>query len=143
MPEQNELKALCQLMFETHRSLSELYVASYPELDLFVERARENNSITGSRLMGGGFGGCTINLIFKKEWQVTVAIITAAYKAQFNNDAQVSEAATGNGNYEVTGKLQLNCFGRKIIHQITSHLQPNCPSFFPMFPGAVLRLSIY
>ena len=108
MPEQNELKALCQLMFETHRGFSELYEVSYPGLDFLLEKAREKNSKIGSRLMGGGFGGGTINLILKKEWQATVAIITAAYKAQFNNEAEVYEVATGNGTCEVTGKLQLN-----------------------------------
>lgn len=50
-------------MFEAHRSLSELYEVSCKELDILVKAASECEGVYGSRMMGGGFGGCTINLV--------------------------------------------------------------------------------
>lgn len=56
---------LGQLLFETHDGLSQEYEVSCEELDMLVETAKKDDFILGSRLMGGGFGGCTINLIQK------------------------------------------------------------------------------
>lgn len=53
-------------MFETHKGLSEMYRVSCPELDFLVTFAGKHKDVVGARMMGGGFGGCTINLI-KKE----------------------------------------------------------------------------
>ena len=52
-----------RLMNESHRSLRDDYEVSCPELDLMVELAGEQQGIYGARLTGGGFGGCTINLV--------------------------------------------------------------------------------
>ena len=54
-----------QKMFATHQGLSELYEVSCPELDLLVSLVQANPNVVGARMMGGGFGGCTINLIHK------------------------------------------------------------------------------
>lgn len=61
----NELKEFGQLMFETHNGLSKLYEVSCFELDVLVDYARHNSNIIGARMMGGGYGGCTINLVTK------------------------------------------------------------------------------
>jgi galactokinase len=53
--------------------------------------------------MGGGFGGCTLNLMLKKDWPAVVKEITDAYKQQFDIDADVYEVATGDGSYEIVG----------------------------------------
>ncbi|NJO24844.1 MAG: galactokinase [Bacteroidia bacterium] len=63
---QHNVEAFGKLMFETHEGLSKLYKVSCPELDFLVEKARQNKMIAGARLMGGGFGGCTINIIHKR-----------------------------------------------------------------------------
>ena len=63
--DKGDIKLLGQLLFETHDGLSKEYEVSCPELDMLVESAKKNDAIIGSRLMGGGFGGCTINLIKK------------------------------------------------------------------------------
>jgi galactokinase len=68
-----------------------------------VLKAREHSSIVGSRVMGGGFGGCTLNLMLKKDWPAVVKEITDAYKQQFDIDADVYEVATGDGSYEIVG----------------------------------------
>jgi galactokinase len=55
--------AFGEKMYETHEGLSKDYEVSCVELDFLVEQTRLNDSVLGARLMGGGFGGCTINLI--------------------------------------------------------------------------------
>jgi galactokinase len=57
------LKAFGALMFESHHGLQYLYNVSCPELDYLVQFSKSNDQILGSRMMGGGFGGCTINII--------------------------------------------------------------------------------
>jgi galactokinase len=90
-------------MFETHEGLSKLYEVSCAELDFLVDRAKEQPSIVGSRVMGGGFGGCTINLIHKQDWSAVVQEITDAYKKEFNIDAEVYVVATSDGTHEEIG----------------------------------------
>lgn len=101
--EKNELEAFGKLMYQTHEGLSKLYEVSCDELDFLVEQARKHSSIIGSRVMGGGFGGCTINLIHKKDWAQVVKEITDAYKKEFDIDAEVYEVATADGTHEETG----------------------------------------
>jgi len=52
-----------QLMYESHRSLRDLYEVSSPELDVMVELASHLPGVHGSRMTGGGFGGCTVTLV--------------------------------------------------------------------------------
>lgn len=98
--ENNQLEEFGKLMFQTHDGLSKLYEVSIPELDFLVDIAKDHPSIIGSRVMGGGFGGCTINLVKKQEWAQVAEQITKAYKQQFNIDAEVYEVATSDGTYE-------------------------------------------
>ena len=63
--DKGNIEELGQLLFETHHGLSQEYEVSCAELDMLVDTAKADNAIIGSRLMGGGFGGCTINLIKK------------------------------------------------------------------------------
>ena len=101
--ENNQLEEFGKLMYQTHEGLSKLYEVSCPELDFLVDQARQHSSIIGSRVMGGGFGGCTINLIHKNDWASVVREITDAYKKEFNIDAEVYEVATSDGTYEEIG----------------------------------------
>ncbi len=50
-------------MYETHEGLSKLYEVSCKELDLLVDLVKDDPNVLGARMMGGGFGGCTINLV--------------------------------------------------------------------------------
>ena len=52
-----------RLLFASHQGLSQLYEVSCPELDLLVDIAKQTEGVAGARMMGGGFGGCTLNLI--------------------------------------------------------------------------------
>ena len=58
-----DLRPFGKLMDESHRSLRDDYQVSCKELDLMVEFANEVNGVFGARMTGGGFGGCTINLV--------------------------------------------------------------------------------
>ena len=60
---ENKLEALGQLMYASHQGLQHEYEVSCPELDFLVEQARGCSGVLGSRMMGGGFGGCTLNLV--------------------------------------------------------------------------------
>ena len=61
--QKNKLFEFGSLMYESHYGLSKLYEVSCEELDFLVDLTRKHEKIIGSRMMGGGFGGCTINLI--------------------------------------------------------------------------------
>ena len=62
----NNLHALGELMFESHFGLRDLYEVSRPELDLLVDIAYKHPAVLGARVMGAGFGGCTINLVYEE-----------------------------------------------------------------------------
>ena len=63
--ERGDVRAFGERMFETHEGLSKCYGVSCRELDFLVEEARKFDGVIGARMMGGGFGGCTINLVKK------------------------------------------------------------------------------
>ena len=59
----NNIETCGSLLYDSHYSLKDQYEVSCEELDNLVELSKETNFIHGARMMGGGFGGCTINLI--------------------------------------------------------------------------------
>ena len=61
--QQYDLKALGRRLYESHEGLSKLYDVSCEEIDYLVSLVRNREEVLGARMMGGGFGGCTINLI--------------------------------------------------------------------------------
>ena len=63
----SDLNTVGQLLFEGHTGLRDRYEVSCKELDFLVELAQKGNYILGARMMGGGFGGCTINLIHQSK----------------------------------------------------------------------------
>jgi galactokinase len=74
-----DMKAFGQKMFATHRGLSELYEVSCPELDVLVNAVKDSEYVLGARMMGGGFGGCTINIIKSDQVQNIIAQVTEKY----------------------------------------------------------------
>jgi galactokinase len=84
-----DFKKLGQLMFETHSGLSEDYEVSCPELDFLIERVKQDQAVLGARMMGGGFGGCTINLIRKEEIERVIDHVSHSYKIKFGIDLPV------------------------------------------------------
>lgn len=75
-----DVKAFGQKMFRTHEGLSKEYAVSCKELDYLVDYVRNNEAVIGARMMGGGFGGCTINIIRKDATDSLLAELIPAYK---------------------------------------------------------------
>lgn len=84
--EQGDLNAFGKKMYETHEGLSSLYEVSCEELDFLVEEAKKFDTVLGSRMMGGGFGGCTINIVRKDAAENFTRHLTKVYKQTFNID---------------------------------------------------------
>jgi galactokinase len=94
---QNNLVELGKLMNQTHEGLSKLYQVSCTELDFLKERALQNKNVLGARMMGGGFGGCTINLVKKDTVPSLIENVSAAYEKKFGilPEAYIVETADG------------------------------------------------
>lgn len=75
----NDLKTFGERMYATHDGLQHLYAVSCPELDFLVDHTRALDHVAGARMMGGGFGGCTINLVAKDAMEEFVADISRSY----------------------------------------------------------------
>ena len=84
-----DLEGFGKLMYETHEGLSKDYNVSCKELDLLVEHAKTFKEVAGSRMMGGGFGGCTINLVQEECVERFTTFIKEKYKAAFNKEPEV------------------------------------------------------
>lgn len=83
-------------MYLTHEGLSKDYEVSCEELDFLVEEARRCG-VTGARIMGGGFGGCTINLVRDDCRESFLSIVQKSYKARFGVGCKVIPVVIGNG----------------------------------------------
>ena len=79
---QDNIKAFGQKMFATHTGLSNLYEVSCPELDVLIDAAASNENIIGARMMGGGFGGCTLNIVTEAYVQVIIEQIANIYQSK-------------------------------------------------------------
>lgn len=84
-----DLEAFGQLMYATHEGLSVLYEVSCPELDFLVSLAKERPEVAGARVMGGGFGGCTINLVKQDQADAFRDFVTARYQQQFGKVPEI------------------------------------------------------
>ena len=87
-------------MYETHHGMSQLYEVSCDELDFLNEVARECQ-VTGSRVMGGGFGGCTINLVKNDLYESFVTKVKADYHAKYGKEAKIYDVVIENGSRKV------------------------------------------
>lgn len=79
-----DLKGLGQKMYQTHQGLSNLYEVSCKELDFLVEFVKRQPGVAGARMMGGGFGGCTINIIEDAAIEPLIESISHAYQQSMN-----------------------------------------------------------
>ena len=95
--ENGDLKSFGEKMYGSHAGLQHLYEVSCPELDFLVEQARQEEAVAGARMMGGGFGGCTINLVAKGAVDPFIHKMKQVYKEKFNIEmkAYVAEIVDG------------------------------------------------
>ena len=92
-----DLPTLGKLMYSSHESLQNQYHVSCAELDFLVDCARENETILGSRMMGGGFGGCTINLIKKDDTNAFIEKTSELYQNKFRLELTPYQVVIGDG----------------------------------------------
>jgi galactokinase len=97
------INQLGELMTKTHYGLSELYEVSCPEMDFLVTEALGEAEVVGARMMGGGFGGCTINVVKKETADNVIQKLTKAYKLKYNIDlkAYKIKIAKGTSTYGI------------------------------------------
>jgi galactokinase len=106
--QQNDLHGFGQLMYATHWGLSKLYDVSCPESDFLVELAATSKSVIGARQMGGGFGGCTINIVKDEAIEDFIAQANTAYKKQFNIQTEAYVMALSNGAHKILSKKKVS-----------------------------------
>ncbi len=87
-------------MYLTHRGLSKDYEVSCEELDFLVEVAKECG-VTGSRIMGGGFGGCTINLVKDEVYDTFIATAKSRFKEQYKKEPVIIPVIIGDGGRRI------------------------------------------
>jgi galactokinase len=95
--DKGDIKTLGKLMFETHDGLSNDYEVSCAELDYLVDLAKAEEDVIGSRLMGGGFGGCTITLVKKGRENGIKEKFTKLYADRFNIELKIYDVKVSNG----------------------------------------------
>lgn len=87
--ENHDMAGFGKKMFATHEGLSKLYDVSCKELDFLVDAVKNEPSVLGARMMGGGFGGCTINLIKENAIDELSGRIGKTYSQAFNREMKV------------------------------------------------------
>ncbi|WP_128547940.1 galactokinase [Larkinella soli] len=99
----DELAAFGRKMYETHDGLQHQYEVSCPELDFLVDQTRQDDAVLGSRMMGGGFGGCTINIVRRDQADAFVARMTAAYQEAYQIALKCYPVRITNGTSAIQG----------------------------------------
>lgn len=85
----NDLPGFGEMMYASHKGLSKRYEVSCKELDFLVEKAKLINGVVGARMMGGGFGGCTINIVQENKIENFTKQIQQAYQQQFTKTPEL------------------------------------------------------
>ena len=93
----NDLTRFGQLLYLSHNGLSKLYEVSCKELDFLVDQTKKMDYILGSRMMGGGFGGCTLSLIKADKLEEYKAKILPLYTKEFGHECKFYAATAENG----------------------------------------------
>lgn len=94
--EVGDYETVGEKMYETHDGLSKDYEVSCEEIDFLTDIARDCG-VTGSRIMGGGFGGCTINLVASELYPTFIEQVKQQYLAKFGKNCKVIDVVIGDG----------------------------------------------
>ncbi|MBJ6369838.1 galactokinase [Snuella sedimenti] len=100
--EKGDLTTLGALIYASHNGLQNQYKVSCEELDFLVEQAKQNPHVLGARMMGGGFGGCTINLIAKDQVKAFGETVSKAYLKKFNKACSVYFIELSDGTHLIS-----------------------------------------
>ena len=94
--ERGDYETVGEMMYQTHFGLSRLYEVSCEELD-FLNKLARKCGVTGSRVMGGGFGGCTINLVRKDLYDSFISTATTQFTEKFGHAPKVYDVVISDG----------------------------------------------
>ena len=94
--ERDDYETVGEMMYQTHFGMSRLYEVSCEELDFLNKLARKMD-VTGSRVMGGGFGGCTINLVKDELYEPFIAAAKEKFAAKFGHEPKVYDVVVSDG----------------------------------------------
>ncbi len=100
--ETGQMERLGELLFQTHQGLSELYEVSCEELDFLVEMAKQYPGVAGARMVGGGFGGCSLNLLREEAVPGFKNAMVENYRKAFGKELVPIEVALGQGVSEMS-----------------------------------------
>jgi galactokinase len=106
--EANDLTTLGRLMAEAHASYRDDFEASCPEADIMVEIANKQEGCVGARLTGGGFGGCTVNLVESVHAEQFASNIAADYKELTGIHPEIYQSHASAGAHEVEQRAPLS-----------------------------------
>jgi len=98
--ERGDYETVGEMMYQTHFGLSHLYEVSCEELDFLNKLARKMD-VCGSRVMGGGFGGCTINLVKDELYQPFIDAAKKEFTAKFGHEPMVYDGVVTDGAREI------------------------------------------
>ena len=98
--ERGDYETAGEMMYQTHFGMSRLYEVSCEELDFLNKLARKMD-VTGSRVMGGGFGGCTINLVKKELYEPFIAAAVEKFNEKFGHKPKVIDVVISDGARKV------------------------------------------
>ncbi|MEE9362926.1 MAG: galactokinase [Cellulophaga sp.] len=96
---ENAILTLGSLLYQSHDGLQNQYQVSCPELDFLTNEAKNEPAVIGARMMGGGFGGCTINLIKKDAIKEFIEKTSSSYKEKFNLDCTPLHISLSRGTH--------------------------------------------
>jgi galactokinase len=99
--ENHDFEKLGEIMNLTHEGLSSMYEVSCSELDFLATEALKIDGVSGSRMMGGGFGGCTLNLIKKEAVADFKEKISLAYQLKFRITPEIYTANLSEGVHKI------------------------------------------
>ena len=94
--EKGDYETVGDRMYGTHYGMSKLYEVSCDELDYLNDIAKECG-VTGSRVMGGGFGGCTINLVKENLYDAFIATAKKKFKERFGHEPKIYDVVISDG----------------------------------------------
>ncbi|HYO83848.1 MAG TPA: galactokinase [Bryobacteraceae bacterium] len=99
--EAGDLHEMGRLFLASHRSMQHDYEITAPEIDFLVETAEVFTGVYGCRMTGGGFGGCTVNLLSPERADIFKEHVAAAYKRRWDIDPQIYDCVPAQGAGEV------------------------------------------
>lgn len=97
----NNIAQFGQLLFESHQGLRDDYQVSCEELDELVKIASEIDGVAGARMMGGGFGGCTINLVHNDATADFINAVDQRYYHKYHKSSQIMTTRVSTGAHRV------------------------------------------